>query len=141
MKQELTNPFGRVFLTFEEDAQNRWVYTNWMGYLTAENVKTGANAYTAALERAKFNCVLNDTRLIIGSWDHSIEWVVNEWAPRAARAGLKYFAMLATPETFADSSALSFAEKLTSFEVEIFEDMGAAREWLRKCSLQVQQNS
>ncbi len=141
MRQELTNPFGRVFLTFDEDKQNRWIYTNWLGYLTAENVKTGANAYTAALEKAGFNCVLNDTRLIIGSWDHSVDWVVNEWAPRAAKGGLKYFAMLTTPETFADSSAANFAAKLTSFEVKVFEDMGTAREWLRSFSLRAQQHS
>ncbi|QCR23181.1 STAS/SEC14 domain-containing protein [Pontibacter sp. SGAir0037] len=135
MKQELTNPFGRVFLTIEEDALNKWIYVNWMGYLTAENIKMGANAYTTALEKAGYNCVLNDTRLIIGSWDHSMDWVINEWAPQAAKAGLKYFAMITTPETFADSSASNFYSKLTAFKAEVFDDMDKGKQWLKQFSL------
>ncbi|PKV62429.1 STAS/SEC14 domain-containing protein [Pontibacter ramchanderi] len=135
MKQELKNPFGRVYLTIDVDHKNKWVHVNWMGYLTEENVKTGAQAYTDALAEAGYNSVLNDTRLIIGGWDHSLGWVLNDWAPRAARAGLKHFAMITTPETFAESTASSFYSKLKSFSVKVFEDKHTAEQWLRQFSL------
>ncbi|AKD05134.1 hypothetical protein POKO110462_21405 [Pontibacter korlensis] len=136
MIQELTNPFGRVYLTIETNTKNRWIHVNWMGYLTEENIKNGAAAYTKALADAGFNCVLNDTRLIIGGWDHSLNWVVNEWAPRAARAGLKYFAMITNPETFGGSTASTFYSNLKSFQAEVFDDKAKAEEWLRQYSIE-----
>lgn len=135
MKQELTNPFGRVYLTIEVDEKNRWVHVNWMGYLTEDNVKTGAKAYTDALQQAGYSCVLNDTRLIIGGWDHSLDWVLNDWAPRAARAGLQHFAMITTPETFGGSTAFNFYAKIKSFKVEVFDDRKKAEDWLRQFAL------
>lgn len=131
MTQELTNPFGRVFLTIKTDTRNRLIYVNWMGYLTEENIKAGVQAYTDALARAKFHCVLNDTRLIIGSWDHSIDWILNEWAPLAAKRGLKRLAMLANPDTFGGSSAATFLSHLGAFEGRDFDDMEKARAWLK----------
>jgi len=135
MKQELRNPFGRVYLTIDVDNRNKWIHVNWMGYLTEENIKTGAQAYTNALAEAGYKCVLNDTRLIVGGWDHSLEWVLNDWAPRAARAGLKYFAMITTPETFAESTASNFYAKLKSFQSNVFDDKSKAEGWLRQYSL------
>ena len=135
MKQELKNAFGRVFLTIDVDTQNKWVHVNWMGYLTADNIKTGAEAYVAALQNAGYRCVLNDTRLILGTWDHSLEWVVNNWAPKAAAAGLKHFAMITTPESFGESSAAKFHNEMKSFEAEVFDNKPDAENWLRLRSL------
>ncbi|WP_026464955.1 hypothetical protein [Adhaeribacter aquaticus] len=134
MIQELRNPFGRVFLTIDVDDKNKWVHVNWMGYLTEENIKTGAAAYTNALAEAGYKCVLNDTRLIVGGWDHSLEWVLNDWAPKAARAGLKYFAMITTPETFGGSTAHNFYSNLKSFQAQVFDDKSKAEDWLRQYS-------
>ncbi|GAB3824583.1 STAS/SEC14 domain-containing protein [Pontibacter rugosus] len=135
LRQELKNAFGRVFLTIEVDKDNKWVHVDWRGYLTVDNIQTGAKAYTAALEEAGFCCVLNDTRLVLGTWAHSLDWVLNEWAPNAASAGLKHFAMIATPETLAESTATDFYASLTAFEAQVFEDIEDARNWLRQFSL------
>ncbi|UOQ53785.1 STAS/SEC14 domain-containing protein [Hymenobacter cellulosivorans] len=135
MIQELTSPTGRVYLTVETDTENKWILVNWMGYLTSDSIKAGAAAYTAALAKSGFSCVLNDTREVRGPWDHSIDWVVNEWAPNAAAAGLRYFAMITTPETLAQESASSFYEQLTAFHAEVFDNREAAQQWLRSvCS-------
>lgn len=135
MIQELTNPFGRVYLTIETNRANKWIHVRWMGYLTEDNVKNGVNAYTQALVDAGYNCVLNDTSLIIGGWDHSLDWVLNEWSPRAANAGLKHFAMIATPETFGGSTADTFHKTAKLFETKVFDDKSDAEVWLRQFSL------
>ena len=57
MTQELRNSFGRVFLTIDVNDQKKWVHVNWMGYLTEDNIKTGAIAYTQALQEAGYKCV------------------------------------------------------------------------------------
>ena len=132
MRQELRSALGKVYLTIETDADNRWIFTDWQGYLTAENIKTGAQAYTKALADSGFSCVLNDTRSVRGPWDHSMDWVINEWAPNAARAGLRHFAMISTPETLADGSAASFYGQLTAFQGHVFDNTVDARDWLRR---------
>ena len=66
MIQELKSALGKVYLTIETDPENRWIFTDWQGYLTAENIKTGAKAYTDALAASGFSCVLNDTRSMRG---------------------------------------------------------------------------
>lgn len=132
--QELKSSLGRVYLTIDTDYENRWIAVQWQGYLTAANVQAGARAYTAALAEAGFACVLNDTRAVRGPWDHSMEWVVNEWAPSAAQAGLRYFAMVTSPETLAQSSADNFSSMLTAFEARLFDNPAAAGQWLRSVS-------
>ena len=130
MIEELKSPTGRVYLAIDTDVANRWVFTDWMGYLTADSIRTGAAAYTAALAKSKFNCVLNDTRSVRGPWDHSMDWVINTWAPNAAAAGLKYFALISTPESLADGSAANFYAQLKSFEGAVFDNLADGRHWL-----------
>lgn len=132
MVQELKSALGKVYLTIETDDENRWVFTDWQGYLTADNIKVGAKAYTDALAQSGFSCVLNDTRSVRGPWDHSMDWVINEWAPNAAKAGLRHFAMISTPETLADGSAATFYGQLTAFEGQVFNNLTDARNWLRE---------
>jgi hypothetical protein len=121
MRQELRNAFGKVFITIIVDRENRWVHTNW--------------AYTDAVREAGFSCVLNDTSQVVGGRDHSLEWVANEWAPQAARAGITHFALVTTPQTFAASTAVSFLSSTSAFQVRVFESALYAKAWLRQYSL------
>lgn len=132
MLQELKSALGKVYLSIDTDTENRWVMADWQGYLTADNIRTGAKAYSDALAKSGFSCVLNDTRSVRGPWDHSMDWVVNVWAPDAAKAGLRHFAMITTPETLADGSAANFYAQLTAFQAQVFDNMGEARAWLFK---------
>lgn len=135
MRQELKNAFGKVFLTITPDTENRWVHTDWAGYLTQDNIKAGAWAYATTVREAGFSCVLNDTRRVVGSWDHSLDWVLNEWAPQAAAAGIRFFALITTPESFAESTAYSFYSEISAFEVKMFDNENDARDWLLRHSL------
>lgn len=130
--QELKSPTNRIYLTIDTDHANRWVAVNWQGYLTKDSIQTGAAAYTQALAEAGYACVLNDTREVRGPWDHSLEWVLNVWAPAAAAAGLRYFAMITTPDSFADESASAFYAQLTAFEAKVFDNLTDAQAWLRQ---------
>ncbi|MCC9138959.1 STAS/SEC14 domain-containing protein [Pontibacter silvestris] len=137
MKKELKNVFGKVFITVTVDDLNKWVHTNWVGYLTRENVKAGALAYIDVVRECGFSCVLNDTSGVIGGWDHSLDWVVNEWSPQAASAGIKHFALITTPESFAETTASSFYSSIKAFEVRVFGKAASAEDWLRQYSLKV----
>jgi hypothetical protein len=131
MKQELKSSLGRPFITIEDDVENGWVSVDWAGYLTPDSIKAGAAAYIAAVAAAGLHCVLNDTRKVLGPWDHSLEWVLNEWAPNATAAGIRYFAMISTPDSMADASAAKFYAQLKGFEVRIFGTGEDGKAWLR----------
>lgn len=133
--QQLTNAFGKVFITIVADTENKWIHTNWIGYLTQENIRAGALAYTNAVKEYGYSCVLNDTSEVLGSWDHSLDWVVGEWSPQAAAAGVKHFALITTPDSFAGASASNFSSNNKAFEVRVFEDRAPAMAWLRQHSL------
>ncbi|SHI29666.1 hypothetical protein SAMN02745146_0416 [Hymenobacter daecheongensis DSM 21074] len=137
MKQELKSSLGRPYITIEDDPENRWIAVDWAGYLTADSIKAGAHAYTQALAQSGFQRVLNDTRKVLGPWDHSMDWVINVWAPNAAAAGLRYFALIATPDSMADSSAANFYAQLTAFEGRVFGNEVEAKAWLSQCPEQL----
>ena len=130
--QELKSPTNRVYLTIDTDHVNRWVAVNWQGYLTKESIQAGARAYTQTLAASGYSCVLNDTRQVRGPWDHSLEWVINVWAPEAAAAGLRHFAMITTPDSFAEESASAFYAQLTAFQAKVFANLDDAQAWLRE---------
>ena len=132
MRQELKNIFGKVFITITVDTENRWVHTNWVGYLTQDNVKAGALAYTNAVKESGFSCVLNDTSEVVGSWDHSLDWVVNEWSSEAVAAGIKHFALVTSPASFAEATASNFSANNRAFEVKVFANATCAEAWLRQ---------
>src|SRR5690349_16794073 len=83
LNQELRNAFGNVYLTIEVDLLNHWVHTNWVGHLTEEITKAGTETYTKTVKDSGFNCVLNDSRQVVGRWEHSVEWALHEWVPMA----------------------------------------------------------
>jgi hypothetical protein len=134
MRQELKSSLGRTYIIVEPDPTNRWIDVNWTGYLTGANIRAGAAAYTEALAKSGYNAVLNDTRGVLGPWEHSLDWVINTWAPQAA-AGLTHFAMVTTKESMADASAVSFYHQLKAFRAEMFSDIEEAKKWLRQFSL------
>ncbi|MFC7000057.1 hypothetical protein [Rufibacter roseus] len=87
-------------------------------------------AYTQAVKESGYSCVLNDTSNVVGGWDHSLDWVVNEWSPRAAESGVQYFALITTPESFAEATASDFFSSIRAFEVRVFQNMVDAKAWL-----------
>lgn len=132
MPTELVNGFGKVYLTIAYDSTNRWVYNNWIGYQTYTGIITGADACLPTLQEHTCPYLLNDNRQVLGPWDHAVEWIVTNWAPRAIAGGLTHFAHVVSPESLAAQSAksmlLGFEGQLT---MHMFDNIEEAQAWLR----------
>lgn len=132
MPLELTNGFGKVYLTIEYDQANNWVYNNWIGYQTYTGIIAGADACLPRLQEHACPYLLNDNRQVLGPWDHAVEWIVTNWAPRASAGGLTHFAHVVSAESLAAQSATSMR---LGFEgqliMHMFDDIEGARAWLR----------
>jgi hypothetical protein len=132
MATELLNGFGKIYLSITYDAANDWVHNDWVGYQTYVGIVSGADACLLPLAENRCAYLLNDNRRVIGPWDHAVEWIVTNWAPRAIASGLTHFANVVSPESLAASSAQSMALGLEGqLQMHLFSDIDEAKQWLR----------
>ena len=132
MPINLTNGFGKVYLHIMYDETNHWVYNDWIGYQTYVGIVAGAEACLGPLAEHHCAYLLNDNRQVIGPWDHAVEWIVTNWAPRAIASGLTHFANVVSAESLAASSAQSMAVGLNGqLQMALFSDIEKAKQWLR----------
>lgn len=133
MTTELKNGFGKVYLATAYDATNGWVYNNWMGYQTLPGIVAGADACLNPLRDHRCAYLLNDNRQVIGPWDHAVDWIVTDWAPRALAQGLTHFANVVSPESMAALSAEAMRLGLDGqLQMRMFGDFDEAKAWLRE---------
>lgn len=131
MKKEISNAFGKIFLTIEYFEKGNLIHNNWLGYQTLEGIMLGADQCIKVLSDYKCSYLLNDNRLVVGPWDHATDWIANNWTPRAIEAGLTHFAHVVSPESFAALSAETMSAKIDGlFQMQIFDDFNKARNWL-----------
>ena len=132
MPQEIINGFGKVYLTIDYDTANAWVYNNWIGYQTHVGIVAGADACLVALRENRCAYLLNDNRQVVGPWDHAVEWIVTNWAPRAIAQGLTHFANIVSAESLAAGSARSMALGLEGqLQMHMFDNIAEAQAWLQ----------
>ena len=133
MPTKLTNGFGKIYLTIDYDAANHWVCNNWIGYQTYTGIVAGADACLHPLRENNCSYLLNDNREVIGPWNHAVEWIVADWAPRAIAQGLTHFANVVSPESMAALSAeamhLGIGGRL---QMRMFGTFTDAQAWLRE---------
>jgi len=142
MPTNLINGFGKVYLCIDYDAANHWVHNEWVGYQTYVGIVTGADACLLPLRENECAYLLNDNRQVIGPWDHAVEWIVTNWAPRAIAQGLTHFANVVSPESLAASSAQSMALGLDGqLQMHMFGTIDEAQRWLRAAQGQAKAKS
>jgi hypothetical protein len=133
MMTELKNGFGKVYLATAYDAANGWVYNNWVGYQTLPGIIAGADACLSPLRKHGCAYLLNDNREVVGPWDHAVDWIVTDWAPRAIAQGLTHFANVVSPESMAALSAEAMRLGLGGqLHMRMFSNIDEAKAWLRE---------
>lgn len=92
----------------------------------------GLDAGIDAMRRLGAVKWLSDDRKNGGVTPDDIKWSINDWGPRAAAAGWKYWALV-VPEDFAakvDMNPVVNGFYQLGVRVMVFIDLAAAREWL-----------
>ena len=132
MKREVKNQVGNTFLVLEYDQDNEWLYANWIGYQTVENIKKGVAAAGSLYRRFPYSKVLNDNRSLIGPWDKANEWLQQELAPDASPISIKFIAHVISPGIFGQLSVQDLQIRLINkIEIKLFEDIERAQDWLK----------
>lgn len=119
--------------TLEFDEQNHWLRATWKGFVDTGEATRGATNYLHQLSEHPCPYLLNDNSQLEGPWFNSLDWLQRTWAPEANQLGLRYVAHVTNH--FRDELAIvnfhdPFAQQ---FELQLFESVAEAEEWLRQC--------
>ncbi|MCC9138183.1 hypothetical protein ACFSKU_00365 [Pontibacter silvestris] len=138
--KELSSSTGKPYLIIEYNQKNNWIYNNWDGYVTKESVVTGSLAVLKAFESYHTPYGLNDNSNLVGRWDHAITWIEEVWMPRAAAAGLRYYAHVVDKESFAAASSEEMIKRTKRFfQMCSFDNITDAQAWLKECQKAVKE--
>ncbi|WP_400190955.1 hypothetical protein [Hymenobacter sp. B81] len=131
MKRELRTSFDKIYLTIEYDEASGWIYNNWQGVLPSDTVIRGAAEVLEVMRATGCHYLLNDNRLVVGSWNQANDWIEQQWMPQALALGLRRFAHVVSPGTFGRASVEEMLRRVDDrFEMHLFQDIDAARQWL-----------
>jgi len=116
------------------DQENQWLYTNWTGTPSVETVKEGLEAILTFLKMPGINKILNDNRQLKGTWTGAIDWITNDWSPRALATGYRATAMIYSPDVFGKFSVDTFLKQNESSPIQQmpFHSFKEAAEWLKE---------
>lgn len=129
----LRDPGDGSSCTLIFDEQHDWLRATWKGFVDNGEAARGAESYLAKLSIVRCAYLLNDNSQIQGPWFDSVEWLQRTWAPQASQMGLRYVAHIT--HRFQDEWAVLHSQKpfQNQFEVQLFETVAEAEEWLTSC--------
>ena len=115
------------------DKTDNFIYVDWKGFQTVDNVKTGCEQMLVELKKKSVTKIFNDNSKVTGPFQGATEWLVNDWFPRMFTAGLKYFAWVVSPNVFSQLSAESTVNKLATGEIiQTFDSYNQADKWIKE---------
>jgi hypothetical protein len=117
-------------LTYEE--ANHWLRATWQGYVDPVEAMHGAEAYLQHAANTPCALLLNDNSRLRGPWFDSLDWLAEVWVPQAARLGLRYVAHVVQTDRHSDIIPSRLPASVP-FELQIFQDLEDAQQWLRQC--------
>jgi len=130
---------SRCTLTFEE--ADRWLRATWRGFTDSEEALRGAQNYLDHLADFRCSLLLNDNTALRGPWFDTLDWLTRVWVPQATSLGLRYVAHVVQADTLHD--IISEARRHPTahlFELQVFDQVAEAEDWLRSCQAELAAN-
>ena len=121
------------FVEIFHDKSNNWIYANWKGTPTTEQVKEGVENVLDAIKEFKAGKVLNDNRELMGTWTAAMPWIVNDWWPRAMAEGFEAIAFIYSQDVFGKFSVDSLIKQTDErgpVKQKPFQTYNEAAKWL-----------
>jgi hypothetical protein len=122
-------------LTYEKC--DGWLRATWSGYVGMTEALSVANTYLEQVGPLHCLYLLNDNVALQGPWFDSTRWLEHVWLPQAQLLGLRYLAHVVQVNTHVDILTLRYPRHHLSqaLEVQLFDDVATAEEWLLSCQL------
>ena len=138
-KFELKTSTGEIFAFVSKEKDTPWIYVQWVGKVSLEDLKKSMIQYTDVLTKQACPYVLSDRRISEGNWFEINHWIEHKWAPMAIEAGLQYIAHVTAPMATSQLGSQDLASRIIGFEFQSFKSIEDAESWLREQIVQIQQ--
>ncbi|MFT6827086.1 MAG: hypothetical protein ACI9Z3_001725 [Roseivirga sp.] len=129
-KQIIRDSKDRIFYEAEIDQKNGWIYINWIGDISLDDVKRGSEAFLDLLSISKSQKLLNDNSLLTSNFLEINEWIEENIIPNAVAQGLKYFAHVLSPKFITRFSGVDLGLRVKPIEFQAFKNRDKAEKWL-----------
>ncbi len=113
------------------DETNHWIYNNWQNYQTLDSIVNGGNKMIEFVNEHQVKFILNDNRLVKGTWTFALDWINNDWFPRLLAAGVTRFALIQSKDVFSRFSADRVATDDPNQVYRVFPGEDEAKAWLK----------
>ena len=130
----LKNSLGEEYYRASYDSENHWVYNDWHGFVTLDEVIKGSEETLQLLKASRSTKILNDNRHLSGTWSEATGWLSSAWIRRAEKAGVKKIAHILSSDILGMDSAREFGGKIRSSQIEfrLFGSKYDAEMWLKE---------
>ena len=114
------------------DAEVPCVVMTWTGYAPGAPFRAANEAVLARIVQERATRILGDIEAVQITDAADQRWLSEDWLPRAAAAGLRYAALVTPAFELEHAPVRLIGESVPPpFELEYFDDLEAARAWLR----------
>ena len=130
----LSSPESPEFCRLRYLRAQKQLNVSWQGNVTGPLAQEGAQTALDILRNHQCNCLFNDNTELQGPWFDSLLWLAQRWAPAAAESGVQYVAHVVRAGTLATTFLAAPTHHLfTQFEIQIFDLLSEANDWLASC--------
>ncbi|RFP66486.1 hypothetical protein D0N36_03825 [Hymenobacter lapidiphilus] len=137
VEQLLSSPESPDYCRLRYLPGQKQLTVTWQGTITGPLAYEGAKAALDIMHHHPCQCLLNDNTDLQGPWFDSLLWLAQRWAPAAAQAGVQYVAHVVRGGTLATTFLGTPTHHLfTQFEIQIFDLLAEANDWLAACRQQ-----
>ena len=127
-----SDPRDRSACVLTYEAADQWLRATWSGYVDPVEAMRGAEAYLRHAAHTACARLLNDNSRLRGPWFDSLDWLAEVWVPQAGRLGLRYVAHVVQAGRHSDVLPGRLPAAVP-FELQIFQELADAQQWLRQC--------
>ncbi|MEM9857438.1 MAG: hypothetical protein AAF843_08785 [Bacteroidota bacterium] len=116
------------------DEENNWLYADWYGKVNDKWVIEGLELIYEAISEEGVGVLLNDNTNLNGTWTGVIEYVINDWYPKALNAGYRKVAFVYSQDIFTRFSVDVLRKQDTDSPVDqkTFYSIEEAKVWLKQ---------
>ncbi|MFT6971092.1 MAG: hypothetical protein ACJAXX_001660 [Roseivirga sp.] len=129
-KQIIKDAKDHIFYEAEIDQKMGWIYINWVGDVSLDDVKRGSEAFLDLLAISKAKKLLNDNSLLTSNFLEINDWIEKNIIPKAVDLGLHYFAHILSPKFIARFSGVDLGLRVKPIEFQAFKSRDKAEKWL-----------
>ncbi|NVO83339.1 hypothetical protein [Hymenobacter terrestris] len=120
-------------LTISVNYIDDWLYLDWHGRLTDEDIVPGALRLLELLKQEGCAKILNDNTHVSGLWADAAKWGSDVLFPQLHAAGCRYFSWVHSPERYSQLSAeLAMQQTSAGITFMSFQDLSTAAARLRR---------